>query len=132
RGLRLRSKLKSLSKGIQKLQGQPRSELRVQLTRLFESTRLEHAWGEYSDTLHEQYAQRDGRRDLRDIRATVSAESFFNLETTVDPRIGSEYFKHLPGLLTGLGIVGTFSGLIQGLMGFHPDVGVEQLKQQLS
>ncbi len=30
----------------------------------------------------------------------------------------TEFYKHLPGILTGLGIIGTFSGLIMGLSNF--------------
>lgn len=32
----------------------------------------------------------------------------------------TEYFRHLPGILTGIGIIGTFFGLIMGLSGFDP------------
>ena len=32
--------------------------------------------------------------------------------------IDTEFFKHLPGIFTGLGIIGTFTGLISGLMNF--------------
>ena len=30
----------------------------------------------------------------------------------------SDFYKHVPGILTGLGIIGTFSGLINGLIHF--------------
>ena len=33
----------------------------------------------------------------------------------VDAPLRTEFYKHLPGILTGLGIIGTFSGLIIGL-----------------
>jgi len=36
----------------------------------------------------------------------------------VDSRLSTEFFKHLPGLFTGIGIIGTFSGLITGLQAF--------------
>jgi hypothetical protein len=38
----------------------------------------------------------------------------------VDTPLRTEYFRHLPGILTGLGIIGTFFGLIIGLSGFDP------------
>jgi hypothetical protein len=45
----------------------------------------------------------------------MPAEVIFNAQSVYEGRIHTEFFKHLPGLLTGLGIIGTFMGLIQGL-----------------
>lgn len=132
RGLRLRSELRALAAQIRSLDGRPRAELRDELNSLFSGKQAEHAWREFDETLHDQYELSAGQRRIRDVRATVPAESFINLETTVDPRIGAEYFRHLPGLFTGLGILGTFSGLIQGLLGFKPNVEVEALKGGLA
>ena len=131
RGVRLRSQLKGLAQQVRSLSGQPHDQIRSKLSSLFKGTQVEHAWIEYNDTLHEQFDFVNGERRLSDIRATVSADAFINLESTVDPRIGAEYFKHLPGLFTGLGIIGTFSGLIAGLIGFKPNVEVEALKAGL-
>ncbi|MCX7252978.1 MAG: MotA/TolQ/ExbB proton channel family protein, partial [Burkholderiales bacterium] len=39
----------------------------------------------------------------------------------------AEFFKHLPGILTGVGIIGTFSGLIWGLRQFDSANAVETL-----
>lgn len=52
-------------------------------------------------------------------RATAPAESFFNSQFVVDSRLRTEFFKHLPGIFTGIGIIGTFTGLIVGLQGFQ-------------
>ena len=41
------------------------------------------------------------------------------LTRLVDSRLRTEFFKHLPGILTGLGIIGTFLGLLQGLRAFR-------------
>lgn len=128
RGWRLRSDLKSLAEKIRELKGRPRAELRTELHTLFAGTHAEHAWKEFDDTLHDQYELSGGQRRILDVRATVPAETFISLETTVDPRIGAEYFRHLPGLFTGLGIVGTFTGLIQGLLKFKPDADADVLK----
>ena len=37
----------------------------------------------------------------------------------MDSRLRTEFFKHLPGIFTGLGIIGTFTGLIEGLRRFQ-------------
>ena len=132
RGWRLRADLKRLAGKVRALEGRPRGDLRHDLGALFAGTHAEHAWKEFDDTLHDQYDLTNGERRVRDVRATVPAETFISLETIVDPRIGAEYFRHLPGLFTGLGIVGTFSGLIRGLLTFRPNADAEALKTGLS
>lgn len=92
---------------------------------------LKHLWSEYTETLHEQYDHVDGERRLVAIRATVPAEVFFNTQVLVDTPLNTEFFRHLPGLLTGIGIIGTFSGLIIGLSGFEPTGSAEDIKVSL-
>lgn len=92
---------------------------------------LKHLWSEYTETLHEQHDHVDGGRRLVAIRATVPAEVFFNTQVLVDTPLNTEFFRHLPGLLTGIGIIGTFSGLILGLSGFEPTGSAETVKASL-
>ncbi|MDP2829473.1 MAG: anti-phage ZorAB system protein ZorA [Sulfuricellaceae bacterium] len=92
---------------------------------------LAHLWSEYTETLHEQYDHIDGVRRLVAVRATVPAEVFFNTQVLVDTPLNTEFFRHLPGLLTGVGIIGTFSGLILGLSGFEPTGNAEAIKVSL-
>ncbi len=92
---------------------------------------LQHLWAEYTETLHEQYDYVEGERRLVAIRATVPAEVFFNAQVLVDTPLNTEFFRHLPGLLTGIGIIGTFSGLIVGLSGFEPNGSAEAVKASL-
>ncbi len=93
--------------------------------------KLQHLWDEYAKTLHKQYDYGDGERRLKAIRATVPAEAFFNTQVLVDTPLNTEFFRHLPGLLTGIGIIGTFFGLIQGLSGFEPTGSAETVKASL-
>jgi MotA/TolQ/ExbB proton channel family len=81
---------------------------------------LSHLWTEYKDTLHKQRALDPDTGTLTPPiwRSTVPAAMIFTTETLVDTRLAAEFFKHLPGLFTGIGIIGTFSGLIQGLQAF--------------
>lgn len=81
---------------------------------------LLHLWSEYTETVHPQFNE-DASRSLKALRATVPAETFFNTAVIVDTKLNTEFFKHLPGLLTGIGIIGTFTGLLIGLHGFSPD-----------
>lgn len=88
-----------------------------------------HLWSEYKDTLHE-LRRKDGGTEYR---ATLPAEAFFTKETLVDNRafVWNDFFRHLPGILTGLGIIGTFAGLIAGLDGFSPSDDAGATRQSL-
>jgi len=77
--------------------------------------RLAALWADYQDSLHIQKAARNGPA----VRSTVPAETWFNSQFVVDSRLRTEFFKHLPGLFTGIGIIGTFTGLIEGLHRFQ-------------
>ena len=64
-------------------------------------------------------------------QATSPAEHFFGEQLVVDSPLRADFFRHVPGILTGVGIIGTFVGLILGLLQF--DVrDPEQLQTQLS
>lgn len=80
---------------------------------------LAHLWREYGHTLHpEQATDATGQKRVVRYRATAPAEAFFSQQALVDSPLHAEFFKHLPGIFTGTGIIGTFLGLIQGLSGF--------------
>lgn len=86
---------------------------------------LAHLWSEYAKTLHSQSEDgENGQRRIVRWRATALADNFFSEQAVVDIRLKTEYYKHLPGILTGLGIIGTFLGLIIGLRKFKipPDI----------
>lgn len=89
--------------------------------------RLANLWQEYRQTLHPQAEGAHGAR----WRATTLAESFFTEEALVDSPLKTEFYKHLPGILTGLGIIGTFTGLIIGLIHFDVSLDPAQAQAQL-
>jgi ABC-type transporter Mla subunit MlaD len=96
------------------------------------SPALTHLWGEYVKTLHPQ-RQDDGTGQSQIVRwrSTALAETFFSEQVVVDGRLKTEFFKHLPGVLTGLGIIGTFAGLIKGLVNFKVNVDPTSAQEQL-
>lgn len=84
------------------------------------SSTLRHCWDEYRDTLHGQkQATATGMMEVVRWRASAMANGFFTEQALVDSPLRTEFYKHLPGILTGLGIIGTFSGLIFGLQSFQ-------------
>lgn len=82
------------------------------------SPRLAGLWREYAQTLHGLADARNPGK-LAAWRSTGTAGDFFTERVLVDTPLKTEFYKHLPGILTGIGIIGTFSGLIAGLTHFE-------------
>ncbi len=93
--------------------------------------RFSHLWREYTQTLHVQRLRSDSGKKRAAYRASVPAESFFSPQNLVDIPMRVEFFRHLPGILTGTGIISTFAGILLGLTEFNPTVEPEQVTQQL-
>lgn len=91
---------------------------REALRAVFDKTPLEHSWSEFAETLHDQHETIDRELHLARIRATASSSYFFSHQKIIETPLRTEYFKHLPGILTGIGIIGTFAGLMLGLSHF--------------
>ncbi|MEI6957407.1 hypothetical protein ACOIDZ_34220, partial [Klebsiella pneumoniae] len=71
-------------------------------------------------SLHPQRELEGGEEKIVRIRATAPSSSYFSEQQLVDIPLNTEFFKHLPGILTGVGIIGTFYGLMIGLNHFDP------------
>lgn len=128
---------KELSKAIEALRSigaksGELTELDEVASKAMASHALTHLWSEYVKTLHPQRID-DGTGQSRIVRwrSTALAETFFSEQVIVDGRLKTEFFKHLPGVLTGLGIIGTFAGLIKGLVNFNVDVDPTKAQEQL-
>lgn len=116
-GIFLSWRLRKIVSGIKSFEGKTSPE---DFKTLFsKDKRLAHLWSEYQESLHEQYAEQDGQLKIVAVRSTITADTFFNAQLIVEGRLHTEFFKHLPGICTGLGIIGTFSGLIEGLRHFQ-------------
>jgi hypothetical protein len=92
-----------------------------------------HPWQEYRETLHEQKEpgeQDPGARSR--YRSTTLSGTFFTEQALVDTPLKTDFYKHLPGILTGLGIIGTFSGLISGLIRFEVSGDAEKVRASLN
>ena len=119
---------------IIKLRGIQRALIRADakdldaLSKVFQRDKImSHLWDEFSDTLHKQKdVNAQGVYEVTAIRQTLPAETYFNEQILIYSPTRAELFKHLPGVLTGISIIGTFSGLILGLQAFNvsdkPDV----------
>ncbi|MEJ5205902.1 anti-phage ZorAB system protein ZorA [Acinetobacter junii] len=83
-------------------------------------TPLQHAWLNYKNSFHDIYETVDGEDLLVSSRATASSDVFFSQTVIVDTPLKVEFYKHLPGIITGVGIIATFAGLLFGLLAFDP------------
>lgn len=81
---------------------------------------LENIWKEFKDTIHKQTEidTSTGQHRVIRMRLTAPAEVYFRTDIIVDTPLRADFFKHLPGILSGIGIIGTFVGLLSGLKGF--------------
>jgi predicted PurR-regulated permease PerM len=100
----------------------------AEVGKAFQWEPLKHLWDEYADTLHELRKAGSGAMAITEVRATVPAEAYFTREVLVDGRLFDDFTRHLPGVLTGLGIIGTFAGLLDGLQQFNPGKIEEAVK----
>ena len=90
-------------------------------------------WLKYAKTLHVQSGvDAPGQGVSFRWRATTLAETFFTQQALVDTPLRTDYFKHLPGILTGLGIIGTFAGLIRGLNHFDVSLQANEMQGSLA
>lgn len=119
-GMRAKSQIKRASATLTALRAKgPVLDLDLVQSQAMVSNALRHCWDEYRDTLHGQkQATAMGSLEVSRWRATATANAFFTEQALVDAPLRTEFYKHLPGILTGIGIIGTFSGLILGLQAF--------------
>lgn len=93
---------------------------------------LNQAWLNYKQTLHDFYETKDGIDDIAYSRTTVPSEVFFTESIVVDVPLKVEFYKHLPGLITGIGIIATFAGLLMGLWSFDPAGNPDKVQDSLA
>lgn len=132
-GLRLGHELRRAEKALGGLHGQGPVLKLDQIEKLaMVSKSLQHCWTEFRETLHPQRTlSATGVMDVSRWRATAMAGGFFTEATLVDTRLRTEFFRHLPGILTGLGIIGTFLGLIVGLQDFQVSSDADTAQRSL-
>lgn len=93
--------------------------------------RLGHLWKEYQESLYLERQIQGAEEVVVGARASVPAEIYWNPQSVVDGRVHAEFTKHIPGLLTGVGIIGTFWGIIEGLSVFQVSDNPGAVRQSL-
>lgn len=120
RAIKIVNSLKKYTQSINSVESSSPLEQLAHLQNLFKRPELKHAWNEFEESLHPQRELEGGEEKIVRIRATAPSSSFFSEQQLVDIPLNTEFFKHLPGILTGVGIIGTFYGLMIGLNHFDP------------
>jgi gas vesicle protein len=86
-------------------------EIGEKLSRAYPNDIIVHLWSEFNETLV-KLKKADGTEEVFN---TVDAHYFFNEERLIASRVNLRFYKAVPGILTGFGILGTFLGLSFGL-----------------
>ena len=76
---------------------------------------LRHLWLQYRSQVR---IPADGA-PAQQVHALASARDVFDLHTLTHSRLRLDLFRHVPGIITGLGIIGTFAGIIKGIRGLR-------------
>lgn len=125
--------IKNLKELRQTASGSPIIDLEGIADKVMTGDVLRHLWNEYRQTLHPQKGiDADGFERTARYRSTALSETFFTEQAMVDTPLKTAFFKHLPGILTGIGIIGTFFGLIAGLKSFEVSANADLVRKSLS
>ena len=119
---RVSARFKQKAKAIRGLGNEKPAQQLEKLDALFSDKFFAHPWSEFKESLHRQFEfdENSGQKKISAIRSTAPASAWFTEPLLVEIPLYTEAFKHLPGILTGIGIIGTFSGLMIGLHHFDP------------
>jgi uncharacterized phage infection (PIP) family protein YhgE len=102
-----------------------------EVSRRFQYGEFAAAWHSFANTLVVRDVPTPSGENQKQIYATGDATQFFNEDNLI--RINRGFLNALPGMFTGLGILGTFMGLIFGLQGisFGESTLIQQGMEQL-
>ena len=128
----LKNKLSKLASDLEKRNEQPNVDT-DSLDASFEDTLyLKQAWLNYKKTFHDIHGVVDGEDIVVHSRATVPSEVFFSEAIIIDTPLKVDFYKHLPGMITGVGIIVTFAGLLIGLLAFDPAGNPDKVQDSLA
>lgn len=98
----------------------PAEELVERVTTvLADDASLAPLWREYLAHLRTGGAASEEGDATAETSSAVSARAVFDVTTVTYSRLRLDLFRNLPGIFTGIGIIGTFGGLIIGLRTFR-------------
>ena len=131
-----RQRVSHLSKAFFAHMGQTSNGGRIDLSNLEHlaqtDDQLAQLWDQYNHAIEAlQQIETSGSTTPGQWQANSHAENYFTEQALVDSPLQSNFYKHIPGILTGVGIIGTFTGLIAGLVSFDVS-NPERVQAELS
>jgi len=128
----LNHKISQLADELDKLDDNPNLDKDSLDAKFDGNPSLKQAWISYKKTFHDTYETVDGEAKVAYSRATVPSEVFFTESIVVDIPLKVDFYKHLPGIITGVGIIVTFLGLLIGLLAFDPAGNPDKVQDSLA
>ncbi len=81
---------------------------------------LGHSWKEFSETVIKEKVD-----DTINIWNSRQAEDFFSFDKIVLPKLHLTFLEAVPGIVTGIGLLGTFIALFDGLQNLHVETDMQ-------
>ena len=91
------------------------------------TTYLSDGWREFNETLlipGEDFEHKDGNEKILNTHHT---STYFNQRYILWSKVNMRWFNTLPNILTGLGMVGTFIGLVAGIFIASPGLSADDI-----
>ncbi len=111
--------IKSLTRKIPQSNGPAKPSIQHQLKSEFErKTIFKEAWQEFEDSLVTRKPIKIGNENEEIVYKTDEASFFFSEDRLLGQYMNLRFWNNIPAILVGLGILGTFIGLVWGLIPF--------------
>lgn len=91
------------------------------------TTYLSDSWREFNETLLIPYVDFDPDDENEKILNTHHTSTYFNQRYILWSKVNMRWFNALPNILTGIGIVGTFIGLVAGIYIASPGLSADDI-----
>lgn len=121
---RRRRLIKNLTNETRQHNSPAQPSIKQQLNEKFKSTQLAEAWQEFEDSLI--VGKHPENQEV--VYKTDEASLFFSEERLLDQYLNLRFWNSVPALLVGLGILGTFVGMVWGLIPFSMLTSQIQIK----
>jgi hypothetical protein len=90
---------------------------------------LSDAWREFNETLLIPYQDFDPEDDNEKILNTHHTSTYFNQRYILWSKVNMRWFNAMPNILTGIGMVGTFVGLVAGIYIAAPGLSADNINE---
>lgn len=90
---------------------------------------LKDSWREFNETLLIPYIDFEPDDENEKILNTHHTSTYFNQRYIIWSKVNMRWFNALPNILTGIGIVGTFIGLVAGIYIASPGLSADNIDE---